>query len=158
MLNVNQFRELIVKSSLNDLLLYSVDAEELMIFTCAVESVGGTYIRQVKGPALGIYQMEPETHNDIWRNYLITRQPLVMRLFSNFDISVIPSESRLIYDMRYATAMTRIFYFRVKDSLPPANDENAIWEYYKKYYNTSEGSATKEESIKLYRDFVQHQR
>ena len=154
MLNINQFRELIVKSSLNDLLLYSKDAEELMIFTCAVESLGGTYIRQVKGPALGIYQMEPTTHNDIWQNYIHGQAPLCMRLFSNFDIVRTPSESRLIYDLRYATAMTRIFYARIYDALPPSDDENAIWEYYKKYYNTVEGAATKDESIKKYHDFV----
>lgn len=154
MLNINQFRELIVKSSLNDLLLYSKDAEELMIFTCAVESLGGTYIRQVKGPALGIYQMEPTTHNDIWQNYIYGSGPLTLRLFSNFDISRMPSESRMIYDLRYATAMARIHYVRVKDSLPPCHDVNAIWEYYKKYYNTVQGTAEKEESIKKYHDFV----
>ena len=65
MLNIAQFRDLIVKSTLNDLLLYSEDAEELLVFTCAVESLGGTYLQQVKGPALGIYQMEPVTYNDI---------------------------------------------------------------------------------------------
>jgi hypothetical protein len=157
MLNINQFRELIVKSSLNDLLLYSRDAEELIIFTCAVESLGGTYIRQVKGPALGIYQMEPETHNDIWMNFIYSRGPLSLRLFNNFDISKRPDESRLIYDLRYATAMTRIFYLRINDSLPSWDDENAMWEYYKKYYNTSKGAAIKDESIKKYHDFLQHQ-
>ena len=154
MLNINQFRELIVKSSLNDLLLYSKDAEELMIFTCAVESLGGTYLRQVNGPALGIYQMEPETHNDIWQNYINNYGALTLRLFSNFDMSRMPSESRLIYDLRYATAMSRLFYARVKEALPSFEDVDAIWEYYKKYYNTPKGAATKEESIRKYRDFV----
>jgi hypothetical protein len=154
MLNINQFRELIVKSSLNDLLLYSKDAEELMIFTCAVESDGGTYIRQIKGPALGIYQMEPQTHNDIWMNYIYGHGALSMRLFANFDISNRPDESRMIYDMRYSTAMARIHYLRVKDSLPPCHNVEAIWEYYKKYYNTVKGAAQKDESIKKYHDFV----
>ena len=154
MLNINQFRELIVKSSLNDLLMYSADAEELMVFTCAVESLGGTFLHQVGGPALGIYQMEPATYNDIWQNYIYSHGPLTMRLFSNFDISSMPDESRLIYDSRYATAMTRIFYARIKEPLPSAQDENALWEYYKKYYNTTAGKAEKEESIKKYHDFV----
>jgi hypothetical protein len=157
MLNINQFRELIVKSSLNDLLLYSEDAEELMLFTCAVESLGGTYIKQVKGPALGIYQMEPGTYNDIWENYIKARGTLTMRLFSNFHLAGMPSEERLIYDLRFATAMTRIHYARIKEPLPAHTDIDAIWEYYKKYYNTSKGAAKKDESIKKYHDFVQPQ-
>jgi len=157
MLNVNQFRELIVKSSLNDLLLYSKEAEELMVFTCAVESLGGTYIHQVNGPALGIYQMEPATYNDIWQNYIYHNGPLTLRLFANFDISSMPSESRLIYDLRYATAMTRLFYRRIKSPLPLSNNIDAIWDYYKQYYNTSKGAATKDESIKKYHDFVRLQ-
>ena len=155
MLNITQFRELIVKSSLTDLLVYSQDAEELLIFTCAVESLGGTYIHQVNGPALGIYQMEPRTHNDIWQNFILTDNKLGLRLFNNFDVNRMPSEARLIYDLRYATAITRLFYLRIREPLPSANDVNAIWDYYKKYYNTVQGKAVKDESIKKYHDFVQ---
>jgi len=155
MLNINQFRDLIVKSSLSDLLLYSQEAEELMVFTCAVESRGGTYLHQVSGPALGIYQMEPMTYNDIWHNFILMDNKLALRLCNNFDVNRMPPESRLIYDLRFATAMTRIFYLRVQAALPAFNDINAIWDYYKKYYNTPKGAAQKDESIKKYRDFLQ---
>lgn len=158
MLNINQFRELIVKSSLNDLLLYSQDAEELLVFTCAVESLGGTYLQQLSGPALGIYQMEPATYNDLWQNFIIPDNRLTLKLINNFDIRMMPSEARLIYDLRFATAITRIFYLRVKAPLPSASDVNAIWDYYKRYYNTSYGAAQKDESITKYRNFVQSHR
>ena len=158
MLNIKQFRELIVQSSLNDLLMYSADAEELMVFTCAVESNGGTYIHQVGGPALGIYQMEPVTHNDIWQNYIMPHGSLAMMMFHNFKISSMPSEEMLIYDLRYATAMTRIFYRRIAEALPSCDDVDGIWDYYKTYYNTEKGAATKDDSISRYRDFVQYQR
>jgi hypothetical protein len=154
MLNVSQFRDSIVKSTLNDLLLYSPDAEELLIFTCANESVGGTYLRQVNGPALGIFQMEPETYNDIWQNYIKSHGPLSLRLFSNFDVVGMPSPDRMIYDLLFATAMARIFYARIKAPLPPYNDIDAIWNYYKLYYNTSLGAATKDSAIKHYHDFI----
>ena len=157
MLNINQFRELIVKSSLNDLLLYSKEAEELLVFTCATESIGGTYLHQVNGPALGIYQMEPATYNDIWQNYIYPNGSLTLRLFSNFNISSVPSEERLIYDLRFATAMARIHYRRINSPLPLSNNVDSIWDYYKKYYNTSQGKALKEDSINRYHDFVQHQ-
>ena len=156
MLNISQFRELIVKSTLNDLLLYSQNAEELMVFTCAVESLGGTYLHQVGGPALGIYQMEPMTYNDIWQTYIKSNGSLMLRLLTNFSIGFMPSEEQLIYDLRFATAMTRIHYARIKKTLPPANDVNAIWDYYKTYYNTSAGKAQKDDSIKKYHDFISH--
>lgn len=155
MLNINQFRELIVKSSLNDLLFYSPAAEELMVFTCATESLGGTYLQQVKGPALGIYQMEPTTYNDLWHNFIIPDNQLALRLFNNFDVNRMPSEARLIYDLRFATAMTRIYYRRIQEALPEADDVDGIWEYYKRYYNTPKGKAEKAESIQHYRDFAQ---
>lgn len=154
MLNINQFRESIVKSTLNDLLMYSPDAEELLVFTCATESEGCTYIRQVDGPALGIYQMEPETYNDIWQNYISKKSSLSMIIFSNFEVYSMCSPERMIYDLRYATAMARIFYRRIPEPLPKADDLEGIWEYYKQHYNTPKGKAVKEDAIKKYHDFV----
>lgn len=156
MFNIIQFRETIVKSTLNDLLMYSPEAEELLVFTCANESKGGTYIRQVDGPALGIYQIEPETYNDIWQNYIKSNASLAMRLFSNFDVCGMPHPERMIYDLRFSTAMARIFYFRIKQSLPAANDIDSIWTYYKTHYNTSKGKALKEAAIKNYHEFLEH--
>jgi hypothetical protein len=158
MLNINQFRELIVKSSLNDLMMYSEDAEELMVFTCSTESLGGTYLAQVGGPALGIYQMEPLTYNDIWQNYINQDPKLNLKMIMSFRCNKMPPEEWLIYDLRFATAMTRLFYARIKEPLPSAKDIDAIWAYYKKYYNTIKGAAVKEDSIQHYHDFVQYQR
>lgn len=155
MFDITQFRELIVKSTLNDLNMYSHDAEELLIFTCAVESLGGTYLRQVSGPALGIYQMEPNTYNDIWQNYIKFNLSICMILNHNFNVSFQPSAGRLIYDLRFSTAMTRLFYHRIPESLPAANDIDAIWIYYKKYYNTPEGAAEKGAAIKWYQNFLE---
>lgn len=154
MFDIGQFRDSIVKYTLKDLQLYSESAEELLVFTCANESRGGTYLRQVNGPALGIYQMEPATYNDLWQGYIKMNSKICMMLFSNFEVSFMPTEDRLIYDLRYATAMTRIFYARIKEALPDAKDINGIWSYYKRYYNTMAGKANKADSIKNYYDFM----
>lgn len=156
MLNINQFRELIVKPTLNDLMMYSKEAEELLVFTCATESLGGTYLQQVKGPAIGIYQMEPATYNDLWHNYIKSNGKLMMLLFSNFMVNSIPDEARMIYDLRFATMMARIFYKRISQPLPFSGDIDGIWQYYKKYYNTPLGSANKEEAIKKYQLFIKN--
>ena len=154
MLNVNQLRELIIKPALTDLLMYSEDASELLVFTCAVESNGGTYLKQINGPALGIYQMEPATYNDIWQNYLKHKSNLMLIMMNNFDIIRMPDEKRLVHDLRYATAMARIHYARVKEPLPSHDDTKAVYEYYKKYYNTNSGKANLDGCYAKYRKFT----
>ena len=44
-------------------------AETLLLGTAKAES-GLIYLKQLKGPALGLYQNEPKTHKDTWDNYL----------------------------------------------------------------------------------------
>lgn len=154
MLNVQQLKELIIKPALIDLIMFNEDAMELLVFTCAVESLGGTYLKQIKGPALGIYQMEPETYNDIWQNYINNKKDLSLLMATNFDCSRIPDEDRLIYDLRFATVMCRIHYARVSGSLPSSDNPQDIYNYYKKYYNTPQGAATQAESIQKYLAFV----
>ena len=154
MFNCSQFRSLIVEPVLSKLQIYSSDAEELLIFTCGAESLGGHYLAQVKGPALGVYQMEPGTHTDIWINYIRARNQLATLMAMHFNCNKIPEPSRLIYDLHYATAMSRIHYLRMPGLLPKANDVEGMWEYYKKYYNTEKGKAKKDESIKKYADFI----
>lgn len=154
MFNVSQLRELIIKPTLLDLISYTDDAMELLVFTCAVESDGGTYLKQIKGPAVGIYQMEPDTYNDLWHNYIFNKPYLISILTSNFNIPSMPSYGHMIYDLRFATAMARIFYKRIEEEIPSCKDVNAIWDYYKKYYNTPKGKATKDESISKYKRFI----
>lgn len=154
MINHHQLRECVIMPALSKLQLYSKDAEELLVFTCAVESNGGTYLKQIKGPALGIYQMEPATHNDIWQRYIRFHTDLSMMLSMNFYAPRMPDESRLVYDLGYATAMARIHYKRVSAPLPSATDVNAMWEYYKEYYNTKEGKSKKDKSVEAYEKYI----
>lgn len=168
MFNCTQFKELVIRPTLKHLGLYSAAAEELLVFTCATESNGGTYLTQVGGgDALGVYQMESATADDIILNYITKRPPLhkQMTVFPGYaaQYSHVKLNMGFMYDLElynlatdlpYATAMARIHYLRVKEQLPPANEVDCIWEYYKKYYNTPLGKATQIESIKKYNAFV----
>ena len=156
MLNVTQFKEHVITPALSSLQKYSDDAVELLLFTCAAESNGGSYLTQLKGPALGIYQMEPTTYQDIWANYIYPNGSLLNIMSLNFNAGIIPPPERLIYDLSFATVMTRLHYSRFHEPLPPVSDIDAIWEYYKKYYNTSKGKAKKTESIKKYKEFLKN--
>lgn len=154
MINVQQLRELIIRPALRDLVMYSEDAEELLVFTCAVESNGGSFLKQIQGPALGIYQMEPETYNDIWQNYLFGKANLYMKLLTNFQCNRMPDEYRLIYDLRFATAMTRVHYARISLPLPHKDDTHALWAYYKSHYNSSLGKSQEDESLLKYQAYI----
>lgn len=154
MINYIQLRDLIIKPALDDLVLYSVNAVELLLFTCAAESHGGHYLHQLKGPALGIYQMEPKTYNDIWQNYVAFHNDIRLRLIHGFGISAFPTEDRLIYDLRFATAMARIHYARITEPIPNSDDVYALWDYYKTYYNTNSGKAEMNIAIKQYHLFT----
>ena len=131
--------------------LYSVAAEELLVITCAQESLGGTYLRQNDaqgwplGVARGIYQMEPATYRDLFQNYL-RHAPLVLDwLGSPGDLI------RLTYDLVYATKIARLNYYRVKEALP--QDLEGQFRYYKKYWNTELGAATLPEIRRNYTAF-----
>jgi hypothetical protein len=154
MIDVNQFRRLVVTPTLDMLGMYSKSVEELLVFTCATESKGGTYIKQIQGPALGVYQMEPATHQDVWGNYIKRQSGLMTKVAVRFNINTVPEPNRMIYDMLYSTMMARLMYRRFSEPLPNHSDIDAIWEYYKKYWNTELGAATKKESIDAYKKFA----
>jgi len=152
-INTNQLREYIIKPVLNDLDLYSRSATNLLLGTAAQESKMGTYLHQIGGPALGIYQMEPSTNLDIHGNYLSFNHELDTRV----DQLCIPSldiHQNLIYNLGYATAMARLHYYRITEALPDADDVEGLAYYWKVYYNTNLGKGTINEFIGNYNRYV----
>lgn len=146
MIDIDQFVKYILRPELIRMQKSSVAAEVLLLGTALVES-RLTYIKQLgHGPALGFYQMEPATHEDIWRNYLRYRPSLRASIAMKK-----PSPDRLIYDMKYATAMARVHYLRVPKKLPAASNAEEMAQYHKVYYNTHLGKTKPEESVELFK-------
>lgn len=141
-INIKQLREYIVKPFLTSSGLYSLSAEQLLLGTCAVESETGTYIHQVSGPALGIYQMEPFTHQDIWVNYLNARPDLHKRILYACHYVTRPDDSALIHNLGYATLMARVKYLRSPKALPQPGDVYGMAKMWKDIYNTAGGAGT----------------
>lgn len=148
-MNPESLRQLI-RATLMPLGLYSEDAEELLMATCAQESRLGFYRHQVNGPALGIFQMEPEDHDDIWKNYL-AYHPALGSALSRIANQLAPAASDLQFNDPYAIAMCRIHYERAPGALPAAADLTGLWNYYKQHYNTPQGAATYEQFVNNYR-------
>lgn len=144
----NQLRKL-VREILILIGLHSLEAENLVLGTIAQESHMGKYIEQIKGPAKGICQMEPATHNDIWENFLRYKPVLANKIKA---LSVHQTADEMRWNLAYAIAMCRVFYFRKPAAIPFGIDAHA--EYWKKHYNTHLGAGTVEEYISNYKKYV----
>ncbi len=155
MIQADQLHEEIVRPALLSLgrSFSQPAARALIMGTIAQESLCGRYIKQRGGPALGIVQMEPATHNDIWENYLRYKPNLILRLSSIFDIKKTDAK-RLIYDLRYNVIMCRLHYRRVNAPLPAANDIQGLARYWKMHYNTVKGRGTTSEFVTHYNQYV----
>lgn len=154
MLNVQQLRESIIRPCLEKLQKWSQEAEELLVLTCAQESRGGTFVKQVGGPALGIYQMEPMTHDDLWSSYLPHHPNLSYNILNYLGYSRMPSPDTLVFNLGYATMMTRVFYLRVPEVIPSARDIPELAKYWNVHYNCNPDKGTDEEAIIAYNKFV----
>ncbi len=146
-------RELVVRPALKKIGLWSEAAENLLLGTAAQESQMGRYLRQIQGPALGIYQCEPATHQDIWDNYLIYKGPLLGAV-TKLIVLHMPRTEQLAWNLMYATAIARVHYLRIKEPLPAADDVVSLGCYWKNHYNTHLGKGTVEEYVKSYTAMV----
>jgi hypothetical protein len=144
-------RQLVIKPACETIGLYSLAAEELLLGTACQESKCGTFLKQLgKGPALGVWQMEPATYKDLFENFLRDREPLRAKLHEVAGHVTVKAEM-MVYNLRYAAAMARIHYYRVKDPLPAAGDIPAQAAYWKKWFNTPKGAGTVEEYLHNWR-------
>jgi hypothetical protein len=149
-INAKQLKIHVIVPTLVQIGLYSDAAVNLLLGTCAQESQMGTYLKQINGPALGIYQIEPATHKDVWENYLRYKKELsekVLMLGAQHDAS-------LMINLAYTTAIARIIYLRAPEKLPAENDISELANYWKKYYNTLLGKGSTTDFITNYKRYI----
>lgn len=140
MLNKEWLRERI-KTVLEIYTVYSEEAQELLMLTAAQESRLGTYLTQISGPALGIFQVEPYTYNDIYNRVLSKRwkgsfSPDPMSMIVNFDTSIMACRAK---------------YLSIPEAIP--KDIEGMAKYWKKYYNTELGKGTYKEALDNYKRY-----
>lgn len=123
------FEELI-RNTLVEHDLDSDAAVNLLMGTAAVESNFGTYLKQLhRGPALGVFQMEPATFDWLAGKYPDRVHPAAV-------------DRDMIHDLKFAILMARLRYLVVPEALPPADDIDALGAYWKSYYNTFAGNGS----------------
>ena len=129
----------------------TIAKETTLAMMCAAhESRMGTYLQQVKGPALGLFQMEPRTHDDLWANFLRERKDLKPWVYE--ASTYVGGPSQMAWNLKYSICMFRVFFMRFKEPIPVALEDQA--EYLKKYWNTEAGKATAQDYLKAYKEFV----
>ena len=158
-IDFGQLRKYVVQPVLRHLdpeIPYSENAVELILGTIAQESQG-TYLRQLGGgPALGMIQMEPLTHDDHWKNYLDYRPDLAAKVM---DLELpkwlgFKGAEELIGNLYYAVAMCRVHYRRKPGALPATVDGMA--NYWKRNYNSFKGAGMPREFVENYRKYVEN--
>ncbi len=141
MIDPLQFRLLVIRPALQRLGLWSLAAERLLLGTALAES-RLVYLKQKPGPALGLFQMEPKTHADIWTHYLVYRPALALKV-KGLAVGL-PRAQQMVWNLFYATAMARLQYRRDKFALPSAESLPQLAATYKRVFNTPLGKGSAE--------------
>ncbi len=149
--------DIVIRPALEHLGHAGKTAEALVLGT-AIQESRLTWLRQLGGgPALGLWQMEPATHDDIYANFLPFRAVLRLKVYdlvAHGGLAVKPVADRheqLAWNLRYGAAMCRIHYLRAPGALPAADDIEGQAQYWKQHYNTPLGAGTAEEYVAAWR-------
>ena len=145
-----------VRPALQRLGMWSPVAEELCLGTAAHESGGFLHRDQVGGgPALGLWQIEPATHDDLYINFLDYRLELRAKLISLKDAPDADPYDELHDNDLYAAGVCRLIYKRHPAPMPnDLADIAALGAYYKLAFNTVLGKATVQQFLDDYRRYV----
>ena len=155
MIDPKQMRE-VIKHVLGELgeTYASPEALDLVYNTGLVESKY-VYLKQIKGPARGVFQCEPWVALDIVNNYLKYRESLMKKVAEVCELDwshfTQPNEKKwefiLTTNLAAQIVMCRLHYRRVPKPLPKTLPDQSV--YYKKYYNTYKGKATTEHYMEI---------
>lgn len=168
-LDARQFRDEIIIPILQRMGMDSPAARVLMLGT-AIQESRLIWLRQLgSGPARGVYQIEPATAKDVVGRYFKQKPHIRARVSAALDGLLPPDvrwdenwtaederalEFRLTADLAFQTALARVRYWMDPHPLPPAERLEDIGAYYKRVFNTEQGSATVAQFVLNYRDNV----
>ncbi len=151
-MNPQQLHDYIIRPTLEYMgsSYYSKESAFLLLCTAAIESNCGEYIKQINGPALGVWQMEPDTYDDIIDNCDAINENNVRfynKINSLWACNGYGRVHGLVSHPMYACAMARLKYSMDPHPLPKYTGNHEVdlpsfYEYYKRVYNTELGAST----------------
>jgi hypothetical protein len=155
MYNLKQFQQLIARVT-GGQELYSRAVVSLLLGTSAKEADFGTYLRQTGGgPALGAFQMEPATKDDIWHNYLYLGRP--DKRAAIYRISGVRShrdKGALEWNLAYQICMARLHYRRIPEPFPAYDDIEGLGWYWDTHWNRNPEKGTVKQFMRKWDQYI----
>ena len=90
---------------------------------------------------MGLWQVEPATHDDLYTNFLNYRPELGSKLME-LRAAGLSLDENLATNLIYGAAVYRLCYYRKPDALPEAGDIEGQAAFWKQHYNTLLGAGT----------------
>ena len=123
----------------------TIHARQLLLATLAIESDLGLYNRQVRGPAVSVFQLEPPTIFDIAKHWdAFPKMVPIIKQISMLHMS--PNADRLVTECevnsRLACLMARGKYAMDSKRIPSFDDKQGLYDYYKRVFNSDAGAST----------------
>jgi len=128
---------------------------ELMAGTIATESHFYQRVQLNRGPARGVFQIEPDTAKDIYENYL-RYKPELYKKFMDIVFYMgsapffIPQKDEidklLMLCDDYSAGIARMVYLRQRPPIPKTLEDQAA--YYKLWFNTPAGKGSVEKYLR----------
>ena len=131
----------IIQASLSWMKVRNIaDWERLIMLTIATESDLGRFAKQVRGPAIGITQCEPETERVVL-NWLKIKRPELYARIKGLRVPAHIGIHEAEYNTAYSVALCYgVYLMRGVD--PHGKSTENLATLYKRHYNTMAGKAT----------------
>lgn len=101
------------------------------------------------GPALGFWQMEPRTHDDMWRRFFPSHPELADAARTSAKCKI-PTSADLLNCPVYAALMCALYYYQSPVALPRAFDAVGQASMWKRVYN-GPGAGVVSEAVQYFR-------
>ena len=134
-----------------DVRLQSPQAQRLLTGTALVES-GLIYYRQMRGPAVSLFQIEPITFEDVYERYLPIQRPDLLGTVNQLLVPAWKSPiKQLAGNSMFACAITRVRYWMETEPLPTEDEGTmGLAHYWKDHYNSAAGAGSVEKFVRVY--------
>lgn len=131
-------------------------AVEILLMIAAHESAKFRHVRQIHGPALSLFQIEPICYNEVKR-YLDVKfsdeTPDVSVQRSTYEKIRNSDFADLLIDQGLATVIARTYLLRIPEPLPAVSFPINMALYAKKHWNTDAGRADHDDYYNAYMSY-----
>ena len=149
-MDIGQFRVYIVRDALKAASWWSPAVENIIVATAMVETGLLKFTQDGDGPARGLFQIEGRTYTDLL-SYIKKDAEKVKTILSVCGMDSLPDDvDAVIWNLRYAVLITRMFYYRIPQALPKSDDADGMCQYYIVHYNGG-GKATVDRDLPIFK-------